>query len=81
MKKKNKKTIAIIPKEEPPLSGKVTDTPPLKFPKPMINIEAEFIFDPEKIKDLMRKHGIIDKLEESDNPKELPRPDESTEQP
>ena len=73
MKKKIKKPTAIVPTEEPALTGKITDTPPSrKLPPPMAVMKCEIQFDTEKIKDLMAKHGLLDKLDNPEPPKELP---------
>ena len=72
MKKKTKKLTSVTPPEEPALTGKITDTLPLKFPPPMAVMKCEINFDIEKIKDLMAKHGLLDKLENPEPPKELP---------
>ena len=69
MKRKSKKPVAITPPEEPALTGNVTDTPPKrKFPPPMAVMKCEINFDVDKIKELMAKHGLLDKLEEPKNP-------------
>ena len=73
MKKKSKKPTAVTPSEEPALTGKITDTPPPRKPVPaMAVMKCEINFDEESLRDLMAKHGLLDKLEKPEPPKELP---------
>lgn len=60
MKKKTKKP-----------ESKVTIREVKRVP-PMAVMKCEINFDTEKIKELMAKHGLLDKLENPDPPKELP---------